>query len=169
MNKKIKFYAVINRHHKVLTVNVPLMNGGVQTNKFCPNELLTGGLSYLTPLQGELEQDFIQDCQNILTGAEATGKNDDRIDAFIGGLMGTVMNHFNRCGRLIFGDLLIYMDCFALLLEADGVPSDRVRNIYIDVLRCIVKLYDEKVLNTINLAPLKDTSLYTILFSPTLK
>ena len=169
MNKKIKFNAVINGQSKVLTVNVALMNGGVQTNKFCPNELLTGGLSFVTPVQGELEQDFIKDCQNILSCAEATGKNDDRIDAFIGGLMGTVMNHFNRCGRLIFGDLLIYMDCFALLLEADGVPSDRIRTIYIDVLRCIVKLYDEKVLNTINLAPLKDTSLYTILFSSTLK
>mgnify|MGYP007025275340 CR=1 FL=1 len=34
------------------------------------------------------------------------------------------MDHLARCGRLIFGDLLIYMDCFSLLLEGDGFVRD---------------------------------------------
>ena len=111
MDKKFKFNAVINGQHKLLTVNVPLINGGVQTNKFCPNELLTGGLSFVKPVQGELEQEFIQDCKNIISGIQAAGQPDTRIEAFIGGLMGVVMSHINRCGRLLFGDLLIYLDC----------------------------------------------------------
>lgn len=169
MEKNFYFKAIINGEPKFLTVKVPVSDAGVQTNRFCPDELLTGGVAFVEPLQGELESDFIRDCLNILAGTEASGRKADNIHAFIGGLMGTVMSHFNRCGRLIFGDLLIYMDCFALLLEADGVPADRIRSIYIDVLRIIVNLYDENVLSTINLAPLRDTPMYLILFSPTLK
>ena len=169
MNKIFKFNTVINGHHKVLTVNVPLMNGGVQTNKYCPNELLTGGLSFITPVQGEMESEFIQDCKNIISGIQAAGRTDTRIEAFIGGLMGVVMNHINHCGRLIFGDLLIYLDCYALLLEADGFPEHEIRNSYIHVCRSIVQLYGDYVLNTANLAPLHLTPIYSILFSPTLK
>lgn len=169
MNKKYKFNAVINGHQKVLTVNVPLINGGVQTNKYCPKDLLTGGLSLITPVHGEMETEFIQDCKNIISGIQAAGYTDTRIEAFIGGLMAMVMNHINRCGRLIFGDLLIYLDCYALLLEADGFPEQEIRNSYIHVCRSIVQLYGDYVLNTVNLAPLHLTPIYSILFSPTLK
>lgn len=169
MKRTFKFEAVINGQSKVLTVNVTMMNGGVQTNKFCPNELLTGGLSFVTPVQGEMESEFVQDCKNIISGIQAAGRTDTRIEAFIGGLMRVVMNHINRCGRLIFGDLLIYLDCYALLLDADGFSEHEIRNSYIQVCRSIVQLYDDYVLNTANLAPLHLSPIYHILFSPTLK
>lgn len=163
------FEATIRGQRKDLIVKAPVENGAVITNKFCPQELMTGGLSFVTAINGESIEEFIQDCSNQVFGINAAGNNCSRLDAHIGGLMCSVMNHITRCGRLIFGDLLIYMDCFALLLEADGFSEAEIRQTYIRVCRTIVQLYSDYVLNTANLAPLKESRLYSILFSPNLK
>ena len=163
------FEATIQGQRKDLIVKAPVENGAVITNKFCPQELMTGGMQFVTAINGESIEEFIHDCSVQLNGINAAGSTASRLDAHIGGLMGSVMQHITRCGRLIFGDLLIYMDCFALLLEADGFSETEIRQTYIRVCRTIVQLYSDYVLNTVNLAPLKDTRLYSILFSPTLK
>lgn len=159
------FEATILGRRKDLIVKAPVENGAVITNKFCPQELLTGGLSFITVVNGECIEEFIQDCRVQVLGIKGAGDTGSRLDAHIGGLMAAVMHHITRCGRLIFGDLLIYMDCFALLLEADGFSEAEIRQNYIRVCRTIVQLYGDHVLNTVNLAPLKDTPLYLILFT----
>lgn len=167
--KNFCFDTSINGVQKKLNVKAPVENGAVITHKYCPQELLTGGLSFITAVNGEEIDEFIFDCQKQCAGMRTAGNNVSKLDAHVAGLMVSVNDHISRCGRLIFGDLLIYLDCYALLLEADGFPEHEIRNSYIHVCRSVTQLYGDYVLNTANLAPLHLTPIYFILFSPTLK
>lgn len=153
--RKFTFAGNINGKRKELTVTAPVENGGVYTNKYCPQELLTGGISFITAVNGEMLNEFISDCSKQVKAMEDTGIQKSLLDVHIAGLMGTVMDHLARCNRIIFGDLLIYMDCFSLLLEADGFAEDEIRNIYPRVTRTIVELYPDYVFNTADLSRFK--------------
>lgn len=150
---KHEFAATVNGRAKSLVVEVPCAHGGVCTNKYCPPDLLTGGLDFIKAVNGELLPEFIADCTKQITGMTAAGVQATVLDVHIAGLMAAVMDHLARCGRLIFGDLLIYMDVFSLLLEADGFPGNEIRSMYPRVLRTIVDLYPSQVLNTADLSP----------------
>ena len=63
------------------------------------------------------------------------------------------------------GDLLIYMDCFSLLLEADGFPEEEIRTIYPRVTRSIVELYPDYIFNTADLSPFKGSHFDFVLYN----
>ncbi len=148
-----------------LTVTVPVENGAAITNRYCPQELLTGGLTFLKAINGESVEEFVADCQKQVIVMGETGEGTTKLDRHVGGLMAVVMEHLARCGRLIFGDLLIYVDCFAHLLIADGFSEDEVRSIYPKVTQAIVALYPDDVKATENLAQFTQTPTYLILCS----
>lgn len=100
---------------------------------------------------------------------EAAEKQKSLLDVHISGLMAVVLDHLSRCGRLIFGDLLIYMDCFSLLLEADGFSEEEVKEIYPRVTRTIVELYPDYIFNTTDLSPFKGSHFDFVLYSLTHK
>ena len=62
--RRFSFVAKINNKIKELSFQVPVENGGVYTNKYCPQDLLTGGISFVTAVNGEILEEFIADCQN---------------------------------------------------------------------------------------------------------
>lgn len=159
------FETSINGVQKKLNVRAPVENGGVITNKYCPQELLTGGLSFITAINGERIDEFILDCQKQCAGMRVAGNNISKLDAHVAGLMASVNDHISRCGRLIFGDLLIYMDCFALLLEADGFSDSEIRNSYPQIVRSIVELYPDYIYNTRDLSPFKGSHFDFVLFN----
>lgn len=167
--RKFLFNGSIKGCRKDFIVKAPVENGGVYTNKFCPDDLLNGGLSFITPVHGESLDEFIADCQKQVIAMGAVGINESRLDIHIAGLMAVVMDHLARCGRLIFGDLLIYMDCFSLLLEADGFSDDEIREIYPRVTRTIVELYPNYIFNTADLSPFKGSHFDFVLFNVTHK
>lgn len=151
--RKFDFHGFINGQFKTLDVEVPVENGGVYTNKYCPQDLLTGGIGFIQAVNGEIIPDFIQDCRHQVMGMSAAGVQSTILDVHIAGLMAAVMEHLSRCGRLIFGDLLILMDVFSLLLEANGFPEEEIHKIYPRVTRTIVDLYPDHVFNTTDLSP----------------
>lgn len=163
--QKFCFPATINGKTRELTVKVPVENGGVYTNKYCPQELLTGGINFISAVNGEILSEFLTDCRKQVTAMETAGRQNTSIDVHIGGLMGVVMEHLARCGRLIFGDLLIYMDIFALLLEADGYSDKEIRNLYPRVTRTIVELYPDHVFNTADLSRFKGSHFDLVLLN----
>lgn len=167
--RTFSFAANINGTRKELIVKAPIENGGVRTDKFCPQSLLTGGINFITAVNGESIGEFTEDCRKQIMAMEAAGRQKSRLDIHIAGLMAAVMDHLARCGRLIFGDLLIYMDCFSLLLEADGFPEEEIKEIYPRVTRTIVELYPDHIFNTIDLSPLKGSHFDFVLSSLTLK
>ena len=50
--QNFNFVGNINGHRKKLVVITPVENGGVYTNKYCPQELLTGGLGFVVAVNG---------------------------------------------------------------------------------------------------------------------
>jgi len=145
------------------SVSVPIENGTVITNRYCPSELVTGGMSFIKAINGESIDEFLTDCQKqVIAMAEAANES-DRLNLHIGGLMAAVMDHLSHCGRLIFGDLLIYVDCFAHLLIADGFSEDEVLKIYPKITKTIVDFYPEGIKSTIDLSPFNQSSIYLIL------
>lgn len=163
--KRFCFSGNIQGHQKDFIVKAPVENGGVYTNKYCPQDLLTGGVSFIKAVNGEVIGEFIADCQKQVIAMSTAGVNETRLDTHIAGLMAVVMDHLARCGRLIFGDLLIYMDCFSLLLEADGFSDEEIREIYPRVTRTIVELYPDYIFNTVDLSPFKGSHLDFVLFN----
>lgn len=166
---RFSFATKINGKKKDLIINAPVENGGVYTNKYCPQELLTGGINFVTAVNGEILEEFIADCQKQVIAMEATGVQSSLLDVHIAGLMAVIMEHLARCGRLIFGDLLIYMDIFSLLLEADGYDNEEIKDMYPRIVRTIVDLYPDKVFNTMDLSSFKDSHFDFVLFNLTHK
>ena len=163
--RRFNFAGNINGTRKELIVQAPVENGGVYTNKYCPQDLITGGITFVTAVNGEVLGEFVADCQKQVMAMEAAGVQNSLLDVHIAGLMAVVMDHLARCGRLIFGDLLIYMDCFSLLLEADGFSDDEIREIYPRVTRTIVELYPDHIFNTMDLSPFKGSHFDFVLFN----
>jgi len=163
--QEFKFTGVIQGMVKHLTVKAPIENGGVRTDKFCPEDLLTDGLRFVTAINGETASEFITDCTKQVRAMGVVGNENSLLDVHIAGLMAAVMNHLSRCGRLIFGDLLIYMDCFSLLFEADGFPESKIREIYPRVTRTIVELYPDYIFNTADLSRFKGSHFDFVLFN----
>lgn len=154
--KRFLFKATIQGSQKLLSVTAPIKNKtAVITNKFCPDELLTGGISFISAINGESIDEFVNDCQKQVIAMSGTNYGESRLDFHIAGLMGSVMDHLSQCGRLIFGDLLIYMDCFSYLLSADGFNDDEIKTIYPRVTRSIIELYPNYIKNTADLSPFK--------------
>lgn len=153
--RKFNFVGKINGKRKEFVVMAPVEGEGVYTNKYCPQDLLTGGISFVTAVNGEVIGEFVTDCQKQVIAMEVAGTQKTLLDVHIAGLMAVVMDHLARCGRLIFGDLLIYMDCFSLLLEADSFSEDEIYKIYPRVTRSIVELYPDYIFNTTDLSAFK--------------
>lgn len=161
--RKFSFETLICGASKVLEIEVPVEGDAIITNKYCPQLLLTGGISSVAAVNGEGKEEFVEDCRAQCDGMKAADRNATKIDAHIAGLMAAVNAHLARCGRLIFGDLLIYMDCFALLLEADGFSEAEIRNSYPRIARTIVDLYSDLIFNTTDLSPFKGSHFDIIL------
>ena len=162
---KFCFSGTIQGHQKNFIIKVPVENGGVYTHKFCPTDLLSCGISFVEAVNGEVLDEFVADCQKQVIAMEAAGVQRSLLDVHIAGLMAVVMDHLARCGRLIFGDLLIYMDCFSLLLEADDFSDEEIREIYPRVTRTIVELYPDYIFNTVDLSPFKGSHFDFVLFN----
>lgn len=156
---------------RTLTVNVPFFPAVVCTDKFCPKPLLMGTAGTITDINGETKDEFLKDCRKQIIGMSASGTEESLLDTHIAGLMAVIMDHLSRHGRLLFGDLLIYMDIFSLLLEGDGYPEDEIRKAYPKVLQTITNLYPDYIFNSEDLTPFKggpyDTILSTLQSSPT--
>ena len=163
MNTRFNFTIKVDGVNRAISFSLPTENGGIITSQYCPQMLLTGGLSFVSAVNGESVAEFEQDCRKQIVGIGAAGKV-SKTDAHIAGLMAAVMDHINRCGRLIFGDLLIYMDVFSHLLVADGYSESAVRSMYPRVLRSIAELYPQYIKNTADLSQFKG-SVYDIILA----
>ncbi|MDE6522754.1 MAG: hypothetical protein K2L17_08060 [Muribaculaceae bacterium] len=163
--RHFKFPSLINGKKKELVVKVPVKDDAVITNKYCPQELLTGGISFITAMNGESVDEFIFDCKAQLIAIEGSGIQKSVLDAHKVGLNAVVMSHIARCGRLIFGDLLIYLDCFSFLLEANGFSDKEIKLQYPRVARDIVEMYPDYIYNTADLSKFKGSHFDFILYN----
>lgn len=117
----------------------------VFTHKYCPQEYLCDPSSLYPGINGETADDFETDCRRQIIGMELADCDAEPIDRHIAGLMAVVIDHLSRCDTLPFLDLLIYVDCFSLLLESAGFPEEEIKEIYPRVTRTIVELFHDRI------------------------
>ena len=166
MNKQFTFSIKKNGFLQRCSFYAPSEGGFVITNNYCPNALIIGEGSFLsqfvTPQNGEAEDEFVQDCQNIVNKSNTINDND--VFFCLGqGLFSVVSAHINRCGRLLFQDLLLYMDCFAYLLKATGYADSEIKRVYPIVTKQIVDHTSQYVKDSHTLVPFIATNIYKIL------
>lgn len=164
--KLFKFDTKIHGEEKTFEFSAPIdsVRNSVITNRFCPDELLTGGVPMaVKAINGESEEEFVNDCNMQADAMSYIEDAESNFDIHVGALMFAVVAHIQKFDRLLFGDLLIYMDCFSYLLFADNFSEDDVKRNYARIAKEIVDHYPQYVKNQINLAPLVETNLYTVL------
>lgn len=152
--------------------SAPVEGAYVITNYYCPKELLLregslgeGSFSLLkaiVPQNLEAEYEFINDCKNIVNKAN-TISNHDVSYCLTQSISYVAWQHINRCGRLMFQDLLLYVDCYSYLLKAAGYSDSEIRRSYPIIARQLVDIYSQYVKDSHTLAPFQGTNKYKIL------
>lgn len=142
---KLTFDTSIFGQPRSLVVEVPYGEGLVATSEFCPVEFLSGNVRLMAALHGETLDSFMGHCRRQLTAMEKITEAETLLDCHVGGLMAVVMDHLGRERRLEIGDLLLYVDCFSLLLKADGFGAEDILEIYPRVVRTITGLYPDHI------------------------
>lgn len=144
---KLNFDIVIHGENRTYIVEVPYQNGIVATSEFCPTELLSGTVDLMAAVHGESLDEFMADSRMQLLAMSKLTDADTELDRHIGGLMAVVMDHLSRKKKISFGKLLIYVDCFSLLLKAAGFDREEIHLIYPRVTKTIVDLYPDNIAN----------------------
>lgn len=144
---KLNFDAVIQGELRSFVIEVPYQDGIVATSEFCPTELLSGAVDLMAAIRGESLNKFMADCRMQLIAMSKITEVDTELDRHIGALMAVVMDHFSRNRTIAFGDLLIYVDCFSLLLRAAGYNDTEIHKIYPRVTNTIIELYSNHIEN----------------------
>ncbi len=140
---KLNFETEIMGKPRTYTVEVPYQDGVVATSEFCPTELLSGRVDLMAAIRGETLDKFMSDCRMHLFAISKIDEAESELDCHIGGLMAAVMEHLSRSEKIGFGDLLLHVDCFSLLLKAAGFEPDVIRDIYPRVTETIMNLYPD--------------------------
>lgn len=167
--QQFKFKATILGQSKELVVNAPVRNGFVITNEFCPegltdvqNNNVNFPFEITGTIQGESIAEFQSDCASLIEAMNACNAT-ERLDVHLWALQCLVESHLRRCGRLIYTDMLLYVDCFTLLLKADGFDENMIRKSYPAVVYNIVEVYGQYIKDQYTLQPFKTSPLYKTL------
>lgn len=142
---KLKFDTDQGSGLKQYEVEVPYKDGIVITSEYCPTEYLAGNVDLLAAFRGEPLDRFMEDCRKQVLAMSKIREWESTIDIHIGGLMAVVMDHLSRNSTITLGELLIYVDCFSLLLRGAGFEEKEIKDIYPRVTQTIKDLYPESI------------------------
>lgn len=141
---KLNFDADVLGEGRTLTLELPYSEGVVATSRFCPTTLLSGDLELLAALNGESLEDFVKDCKLQLEFAKNACEGSSLHEAFIAGLIASVMEHAARSGKLSMKEYLLHMDAFSYLVHAAGFEADLVSRMYPKILETVIKTMQSK-------------------------
>ena len=71
------------------------------------------------------EPTSVQDDFNTLVNYANSSSKTSNIERYIDGLTKMVDEHISRCGRVLFCDLLMYVDCLAYLCYASDIMNEQ--------------------------------------------
>lgn len=130
---------------KKFRVEVPYRDGLVITSEYCPTELVSDKVKLLAAFRGEGLENFMEDCRKQVLAMSKIKEADTLLDLHIAGLMAVVMDHLSHHKNLTWDRLLIYVDCFSLLLKGAGFGEKEIRDIYLRVTQTILDLYADYI------------------------
>lgn len=146
---------------KRISFTLPIDNGYAISSQYRPNLQNQNFQAFVGTHAGELDADFYNDCSDILNMAEQSSQTG--MDAITDGILGIIKAHIQRCGRLIFGDLLIYVDCFVHIIRAAGVKEDVLKEFYMVELSHLVRVFLPYIKDDMTLIPFEQTHSYEVL------
>ena len=139
-----------------ISFKLPTSSSFAITNQYRPNLYSDSILPIVDVQAGEEVRDFYNDCNNILSAASQS--SEEGVDALVDGLIAVINAHIARCGRLIFGDLMIYIDCWAYILKGAGVSDEDVRDYYSVELGILLSIFLPHIKDDVTLAPFSGTA-----------
>lgn len=140
--------------------SLPTDSSFVISNQYRPN-LFSGTMSPIVNMQaGEGIKEFYDDCCNIL--AAASRSSEEGVDALVDGLIAVINAHIARCGRLIFGDLMIYIDCWVHILRGAGISDQDARDYYSVELGILLSIFLPHIKDDATLVPFSETETFRI-------
>lgn len=142
---RLNFDAEVLGPGKTITVEMPYSDGVVATSRFCPVQLLSGDVELLAAINGEPLDDFVADCKLQLRFAKEAIKDSNLHEAFIAGLVASVMEHKAHKEYLSYKEYLLHLDVFSWLVYAAGINEAQVSSMYPKVLDSIMKTIDEVI------------------------
>lgn len=163
--KTLVFEAKIRKEFISISINIPIGYGEYAiTNMYRPIDLFQSPFSFVPLEDGESLLEFQQDCANIIE----TVKRFSNVTAeeYLSGLKNVVKSHIRRCGRLILGDLMIYIDCFSHIMRALGESVETVKHFYpIALAEIVLECKDYiKVQSYSQLVPIENSPVWDRLF-----
>lgn len=165
---QFSFFAKVCNQHKTFTFEVPTNSQGVITNRFCPKEFLVPQNSLydaMEPINGETLLDFKHDCESMVHYINTSSLNNSniKIRVYLDAFDRLLVEHVNRCGRLIFNDFLIYLDILSYFLYADNVSEYEVKLNYPRFAFKYLNTLKDKLKDTWTLLPLAQTNMAEII------
>ena len=153
--------------------NVPELDDYVFTNRFCPNVFLhRDGNPILGmdpfPKNGQKKTDFNSDCNKFANYLELSDYNSqyhiDGIAVFYDALEKIVVEHVNKHGRLVFIDLLMYVDimCYFLFADRGETAEHDIRKFYPTYVMFVINGLGDYVRDSWTLLPIQGTPMYNV-------
>ncbi len=143
---RLNFDTEIQGRPRTFVVEVPYVNGMVATSEFGPKAIYAESPEIAGAFRGEPLDKFMDHCKmQLLTMSKITEAETD-LDRHIGALMAVVMDAYSRNRKILYGDLLLHIDCFSLLLKAAGFDPEEIRRMYPRITNTILDLYPNWVL-----------------------
>lgn len=136
----------------VVSIEMPAMNGGVNTSKFTPKEIFTRNATnpffaqaFMGPCSisdpNEVKEDLHFMIQYINTNIIAL----DEEASYVNIVNNSVQKHIQKYGRLFFTDLCTYIDIAAHIMSICNYEPSLIRNFYIFAIFNTVKNYGDLV------------------------
>ena len=143
-----------------ISFSLPTESSFVISNQYRPNLYSQISSPFVNVQAGEGIKYFYDDCCNILAAA---GRSlEEGVDALVDGLNAVIKAHIARCGRLIFGDLMIYIDCWVHILKGAGVSDQDARDYYSVELGILLSTFLPYIKDDATLVPFKETETFRV-------
>ncbi len=159
----INFDFSIRREGKMFNFRISLpeiQSGFVVTSNIRPN-WLTNPNNIMQFEGGESCEEFKRDCQRMVN--HVNNDNQDFENSMSSALFESVNNHMQRYGRLMLNDLLLYIDCWAYILNNTALTLADTHTAYSSVLAFICQQMSDKIMvqHLFGIVPLSSTETLT--------
>lgn len=161
---QFSFSVKVCSQYKTFTFDVPTNSQGVITNRFCPKDFLVPQNSFYDAMEavnGETLLEFKHDCESMAHNISTSSLNNSniRIQVYLDAFDRLLVEHVNRCGRLIFNDFLIYLDILCYFLYADNVSEYEIKLNYPRFAFKYLNTFKDRLKDSWTLLPLAQTNM----------
>ena len=143
---KTKIYSV-EWDDRIFFLSLNLNEKGIVTNHYRPPDLekILRDDKFKSEKK---EEEFLSVWTKYIIGLSVCSGEKDIIEKNIGALTFIVMDSTINNHTITFYELLTYMDCFSMMLNEQGFSEDKIRNLYLPVVKALLFNFKDKIIDT---------------------